>query len=198
MYQNIKEQAKTQRDMFFRGSKRSVYNNLRGMFYLEDYSHSMVSRIYLKMLSEGTIACPEKDYFRDTDGSLKIPKRMLCSLLLNSGKNFHIQIQSLPSISWMMAALRMHTPNHPLVTLADQAFDINQKFLLDQITSADFFAAKTQNTAEIILYVENERTTWQKAWKGFVSDKIVDYVADLIMENRHFVTTRELSEIMNL
>ena len=154
LVRDIRNQARAQRDIFFYGDKGSVYDSLKMIFYLEEYTHPMITRIYLKLLFDGNIACPETGHSRTTDKSLRVRKRLLFSLLSTTGRDLRINIQALPSKSWMMAALRMSLPEHPLVLLADQAYDLNQRFLFDEITSEEFLRTKAQNTAQIELYTE--------------------------------------------
>lgn len=137
MAEILKMRAKIERDIFFQGSKKDVYERLQMSYLLENYNHPLISRMYLRRLILKEIECPRPMDSFPSDYLLPLSRRELFLVLLRTGTNLGLTLNILPSKKWLIAALRRTNPQHILCEIANDYFDYFHRFESNEITMDD-------------------------------------------------------------
>lgn len=134
MAENFKIRAKIERDIFFHGSKKDVYQRLQASYLLEDYKHPLISRMYLRRLVLKEIECPRPVDSLPSDELLPLSRKELFLVLFRTGVDLGLELNALPSKVWLVAALRRIDPDNIFCIIANDYFDFFRLWELNQIT----------------------------------------------------------------
>lgn len=175
----FQENQKIERDSFYGGTKKEVYKHLKEIFFLETYTHPMITRSYLKHVNDGTFECPPQDALIEKSEHCNFNKRVLFVLLTKTELDFGLEITKMPSKKWLIAALSYAIPNSPAIFLLEIKKNIYTTFyegesITEQLNSLGELVIMTNNLNKKL------KEELKEDWNMLVKDQLIIKMASLI------------------